>query len=426
MRVSAILLLAVPLCARLCAQQAMALTLADAERLAIQNNPQFAAARLSALASYQVPIEVRAGMMPTVSGAVTGVGADSGSRLAAGALNNPVVYNRLGTGLLVNQLVTDFGRTGSLIASAKLHAQAEDQVTETARADILVATARAYFAVLRGNAVLQVAQQTVSARQLVSDQITALFNSQLKSQLDVSFANVNLADAKLLLAQAQNDLRSSEAALAAAIGLSAQTSFSLSEEALPSALPDQVDPLIQQALQDRPELKDLRLEQSAAERFAKAEHALNYPTVGVAGTAGFVPAGETAVPGRYGAIGLNVNIPVFNGGLFRARQTEAELRAQAATEHVNDLTNRVTRDVRFAYFDARTAFERLGLTAQLLQQAELALDLARGRYDLGLSSIIELSQAQLNLTSAQIANTSAKYDYQTQRTVVDYEIGALR
>jgi len=62
----------------------------------------------------------------------------------------------------------------------------------------------------------------------------------------------------------------------------------------------------------------------------------------------------------------------------------------------------------------------------LLQQSQLALDLAQGRYDLGLSSIIELSQAQLNLTSAQIANTAAKYDYQAQRAVIDYEIGALR
>ena len=425
MRIRAIFLAALPLCARLCAQSAMALTLADAEKLAIQNNPQFAVAQLNAQAEHEVPLQYRAGLLPTVNGAVTGVGADSGSRLAAGALNNPVVYNRLGTGLLVNQLITDFGRTGSLIASANLRAQAQDQVTETARADILVATVRAYFAVLRANAVLQVAQQTVSARQLVSDQITALFNSQLKSQLDVSFANVNLADAQLLLSQAQNDLKSAEASLAAAIGLPAQVTFSLSEETVPGALPDQVDPFIQQALEDRPELKDLRLQQSAAERFAKAEHALNYPTIGVAGAAGFVPAGETAVPGRYGALGMNVNIPVFNGGLFHARQTEAELRAQAATQRVNDLSNRITRDVRQAYLNARTAFERMGLTAQLLQQAQLALDLAQGRYDLGLSSIIELSQAQLNLTSAQIANTSAKYDYQTQRTVVDYEVGAL-
>jgi len=136
--------------------------------------------------------------------------------------------------------------------------------------------------------------------------------------------------------------------------------------------------------------------------------------------------GEAAIPGRYGAIGINVNIPVFNGGLFRARQTEAALRAKAAAARVDDLAIQVTRDVRLAYLNALTAFDRLGLTDQLLNQAQLAMDLARGRYDLGLSSIVELSQAQLNLTSAQIANTTARYDYQTQRVVLDYQIGALR
>lgn len=194
---------------------------------------------------------------------------------------------------------------------------------------------------------------------------------------------------------------------------------------MPGPLPDQVVPLLQQALQDRPELKDLRLEQGAAERFTKAEHALFYPSIGIAGTAGFVPAGEAVIPGRYGAIGLNVNIPVFNGGLFRARQTEAELKAKAASERVNDLANRITLDVRVAYLNARTAYDRVGLTDQLLRQSQLALDLAQGRYSLGLSSIVELSQAQLNLTSAQIANASARYDYQAQRVVVDYQIGAL-
>jgi len=404
----------------------MQLTLADAQRLAIQNNPQFGAARLNAAAAYQVPAEFRANLQPSVLGSITGVGADSGSRLAAGALNNPVVYNRLGTGLSVSQLITDFGRTHNLVDSAKLRAQAQDQVTESTRAQILLATSRAYFSVLRAQAVLKVAQETVTARQLVSDQVTALEANRLKSALDVSFANVNLADAKLLLAQAQNDLHSSEAELAAAMGLPGQTAFTLAEEPMPDALPDHVEPLIQDALTNRPELKDLRLEQSAAERFAKAERSLSYPTVAAVGAAGFVPAGEQAVPGRYGAIGLNLSIPVFNGGLFKARRTEAELRAQAASQNVNDLANRVTRDVRVAYLGAMTAFERVGLTDQLLKQAQLALDLAQSRYDLGLSSIIELSQAQLNLTSAQIASASARYEYESQRTLVQYQIGALR
>ena len=372
---------------------------------------------------------MRANFEPTLSGALTGVGADSGSRLAAGGLNNPVVYNRVGTGLLLSQLVTDFGRTSSLVDSAKLHAQAQDQVTQTTRAQILLAVNRAYFGALRAEAVLKVAQQTVTARQLVADQVSALARSNLKSTLDVSFANVNLSDAKLLLASAQSDVKSAYAELATAIGLPGQYGqggFSLAPEPMPDLLPDTVDSLMDQALRDRPELASLRLEQNAAQRFAQAEKDLMLPTISVAASAGFVPTADVQVPGRYGAVGVNVSIPILNGHLYRARRTEAELRAKAAAQNVNDLANRVARDVRIAYLNASNAFERLSLTTQLLDQARLALDLAQRRYDLGLGSIVELSQAQLNVTGAEIAGSSAQFDYQVQRANLSYQIGALR
>lgn len=407
-------------------QTPVRMTLADAQGRAIRNNPQFSSAKFSAAAAHQVPAEYRAGLLPTMNGLVTGVVADSGSRLAAGGLNNPVVYDRVGTGLMVNQLLSDFGRTGSLIDASRLRAEAQDQAAETTRANVLIATTRAYFSILRAHAVLTVAQQTVEARRLVAEQVEALAKSNLKSQLDLSFANVNLADAQLLLLQARNGVQAAEAELASLLGAPSQTSFELQEEAMPGEIPPDVAPLVTQALQDRPELKNLRLEQGATESFVKAEHALNYPTISAAGAAGFVPAGEAAVPGNYGAIGVNVSIPVFNGGLFHARQAEAEFKARAARDNVTDLTNRVTQDVRIAWLNAQTGFERVGLTAQLLRQAELALDLARGRYDLGLSSIIELSQAQLNLTAAQIAGASARYEYQAQRAILDYQVGALR
>ena len=123
---------------------------------------------------------------------------------------------------------------------------------------------------------------------------------------------------------------------------------------------------------------------------------------------------------------MNISIPIFNGGLFHARQTEAELKAKAAGENVNDLQNRVIRDVRIAFLNATTAYDRMALTQQLVQQAQLAMDLSQSRYDLGLAAIVELSQAQLNLTSAQISNTTARYDYQAQRINVDFQTGTLR
>jgi outer membrane protein len=404
----------------------MHLSLAQAQQLAAQNNPRISSARFTAAAAHQVPNEFKASFAPTVSGSFTGVGADSGSRLAAGGLNNPVVYNRLGSGLTVSQLIADFGRTGNLAGSANLHAQAQDQAMQFTRAQILLNTGLAYFAVLRAQAVLSVAQSTVTARQTVVDQIAALAESKLRSTLDVSFAAVNLSDAKLLLAQARNDLKSAQANLAEAMGLPNETSFTLDEEPLPAPLPDRIADLVRTAMQDRPDLKDLRLEQGAAQQFAKAEHDLYYPSVGVLATAGFAPAGEVQIPGRYGAVGLNVTIPIFNGGLFHARQSEAELKARAAAENISDLENRVTRDVRVAYYSATTAYDRMALTKAMVDQAAQSLDLAQTRYDNGLSTVVELSTAQLNLTSAQIADTNAKYDYQAQRINVDYQTGVLR
>ena len=404
----------------------MHLSLAKAEQLAAQNNPQISSARFTAAAAHQVPNQYRANFAPNVAGMFTGVGADNGSRLAAGALNNPVIYNRLGSGLAVSQLITDFGRTGNLVGSANLHAQAQDQAMQFTRAQILLNTGLAYFGVLRAQAVLSVAESTVKARQTVVDQITALAESKLRSTLDVSFAEVNLSDAKLLLVQAQNDLKSAQANLAAAMGLPNETTFTLDEEPLPPQLPDRLVDLVRTAMQDRPDLKDLRLEEGAAQQFTKAEHDLYYPSVGALATAGFAPAGEVQIPGRYGAVGLNVTIPIFNGGLFHARQSEAELKARAAAENISDLENRVTRDVRVAYFNATTAYDRMALTRQMVDQATLALDLAHTRYDNGLSTVVELTTAELNLTQAQIADANAKYDYEAQRVNVDYQIGALR
>jgi outer membrane protein len=264
---------------------------------------------------------------------------------------------------------------------------------------------------------------------LVADQVSTLARSNLKSTLDVSFANVNLADARLLLANAQSDVKTAYAELATAMGLPAQYSqggFSLAPEAMPDALPATVEPLLSAALHDRPELANLRLEQNAADRFVQAEKDLTLPTIGVMAEAGFVPAGEAQVPGRYGAAGVNMSIPILNGHLFRARRMEAEFRARAAAQNVNDFANRVSRDVRVAYLNASTDFERLALTAQLLDQARLALDLAQRRYDIGLGSIVELSQAQLNVTAAEIAGSSAQFDYQLQRANLAFQIGALR
>jgi outer membrane protein len=419
---AALILAAAPVAA----QPPAPLSLHDAEARAVQNHPQVLASQYAAQAGGEVTRETRAAYFPSVFGSVTGADAKDGSRIAAGGLNNPIILDRLATGVSFSQLITDFGRTTDLVQSASFHEQALQQNAVLDRADVLLRVDRAYFSALRAQAILRVARDTVAARQQVADQVGALAQSNLKSGLDVSFARVNLSEAQLLLLQANNDQAAALAALAAALGQADAPAYTLSEEPLPEAPPADARELVAQALRDRPDVVAERLVHESAAKFADAERALFFPTIAAIGAVGVAPYRQDALNPNYSAIGVNLTVPLTNGGLFSARHSEATLRARAEAERVRELENRVARDVRFALLDAQTGFQRLDLTNQLLDQASQAQELAQSRYDLGLSSIIELTQAQLNKTRAEIEQASARYDYQARIAALRYQTGALK
>ncbi len=407
-------------------QNAQRLTLAEAESIAIQNHPQIqAATQLASAAAAQVK-EVQSLYYPQASGAATGTYAENNSRIAAGFLNSPSVYNKFADGVSVSQLVTDFGRTHELSRSSHFHAQAEQENVVTTRADVLLRVNVSYFGVMKAQSVLHVAEETVKARQLVVDQVSALAKSSLKSGLDVSFANVDLARAQLLLVQAQNDLQSSYAQLSNALGYSDQRTFQLVDEPLPGAPPPDIAPLIVEAFQNRPEIISQGLDVKSAQSYATAERDLWFPTISAEGVTGLVPYRQDPLPSRYAAAGFNVNVPIFNGRLFNAEHTEATARARAQEQFLRDLENRIAQDVRTSWLNAISAYQRLSLTQQLLDQTTQAFDLAKGRYGLGLSSIIELSQAQLSLTEAQVEQVSAQYDYESQTANLNYQLGRVK
>lgn len=402
------------------------LTLTDAESIAIQNHPQIqAAAQLASAAAAQVK-EVQSAYFPQATGSATGTEAESGSRIAAGFLNSPAVYDKFADGVSVTQLVTDFGRTHELSRSSHFHAQAEQENVVTTRADVLLRVNVSYFAAMKAQSVLHVAEETVKARQLVADQVGELAKSSLKSGLDVSFAKVDLARAQLLLVQAQNDLQSAFAQLSNALGYSDQRTFQLVEEILPGAPPPDVAPLIVEAFQNRPEIISQGLDVKSAQSYATAERDLWFPTISAAGVTGLVPIRQDPLPSRYAAAGFNVNVPIFNGRLFNAEHSEATARSHAQEQFLRDLQNRIAQDVRLSWLNVISAYQRLSLTQQLLDQTTQAYDLAKGRYQLGLSSIIELSQAQLNLTEAQVEQVSAQYDYESQTANLNYQLGRVK
>ena len=404
------------------------LTLAEAQAVALRNHPQIAAANYRARAAEEVVKETRAGYFPTANLYATAAGAGSdNTRIMAGGLNNPSVYDRAAGGLAVSQLITDFGHTANLTASSKFQAQAENQNASATREQVLLQADTSYFGALQAQAVFHVAQQTFDTRQLLLDQVTALATNKLRSELDVSFAQVALEEGRLLLQKAQNNADAAMASLSTALGYHEFHLFQLVEQSLPAGTAtNDVSRLIQTALSERPELLSLRDERDAALRFAKSQRDSRLPTIAAVGVAGDAPTHDSRLPDNYAAGGVQLSLPLFAGGLYTARQHEAELKAQAAAEILRTAEDNVIRDVRIAWLNVNNALEQLRTTEQLVKHAAEAYDLAEARYKTGISSIVELSQAQLSLTSAQIANTSARYDVLIQEANLNYQIGALR
>ena len=426
MRLKGGLLAALTVLAALAQDPRKVLTLADAQTIALRNYPALASATLNAQAAGEQVRQAKSSLLPTLSGNFTNVGAEQDTSIAAGNITTSSLSSRAGAGgIAVSQLITDFGRTNKLIESTSLRAQAQQQRVALSRAQVLLNVTQAYFRTQRARSVLEVARATVATRRIVLRQVSALAESSLKSTLDVSFAEVNLSDAELSLLRAENQANGAQAELSAAMGSPTAEAFELTEEPLPAPLGD-VQAAIQDALKQRPDLASLALNKDSATRFAEAEKRLWMPSISFLGAAGAIPFRESKLQGTYGAAGVNVNIPVFNGHLFSARRGEAEFRAEAAGKDVQELSLQITRDVKLAWLEADTASHRMDLAARLLAQAGKSLRLAQSRYDLGLSSIVEFTTAQLNKTSAEMEQARAKYDYQIAVAALGYQTGALK
>jgi outer membrane protein len=234
-----------------------------------------------------------------------------------------------------------------------------------------------------------------------------------------------------LLIRAQSNLQQSFVDLARALGQDGAPpqQYQLTDSPASGAPPSVVDNLVTQAVMNRPELADLRFRYEAAQKFEVAERDLKHPSVSLMAVGGALPyldQNPRVAPEGYEGVAINVDIPIFNGHFFTAREQAARYEALAANQRVRDLQQQVEHDVRAAWLNATTAFQRIPVTVELVNQATLAQDLAKGRYDLGLASIVELTQAQLNLTQAQIENVGAQYDYQSAYAFLQYTIGALR
>ena len=394
--------------------------------MALKNNPRIRVSKLLALAQHQAVREARSAELPQANGSVTAERASDASRISAGSLTASRLFTHAGAGASVTQLITDFGRTHNLILTQKLQEQAAHADGLATQEQIILATDQAFYDALTAQAVLQVANQTVTTRQATQSQVTQMTQNKLRSTLDQSFAAVNLSQSQLLQLDAQNNAEATMAALDAVLGLDREITYQLGDDSPQAAAPPpDYQSLVATALAQRPDLQSRVLIQQSEQTFARAQRDQLLPSISAISTIGSVPIRPDPyyTSNWWGAVGVNLNIPIFDGFLYAAQARQAAYRSQADEQRTRDLRNQIVRDVHTAWLQANTAWQRISVTAELLKEANTSLQLAQTRYQLGLSSIVELSQAQLQQTSAAIDNTNARYQYQLSLAILHYQTG---
>ena len=135
-----------------------------------------------------------------------------------------------GAGGNFTQLITDFGRTHNLVLTQKLQEQAANADALATKEEIVLATDQAFYDALTAQAVLQVAKQTVARAQATETQVNQMTQNKLKSTLDLSFADVNLSQSKLLQLDAQNNADATMATLDAVLGLDHEATYQLVDD----------------------------------------------------------------------------------------------------------------------------------------------------------------------------------------------------
>lgn len=405
----------------------------EAETLALKNNPRVTANRLLSLAADQVTRETRAALLPQISGAATAERAEDASRIGAspGLLTSSRLYTHAAVGGSFSQLLTDFGHTSNLVATNRLQQKAQDQTTLATEQDVLFATDQAFYRLLNAQSLLEVAKATVQARSSVQNLTQALTKTALRSDLDLNIAAADLSQSQLLQLDAENAVASASAALSALLATPPDILYEAveSKDVAPPLPPEQsaIGATNAAAQAQRPDLQALQLNAKALGKLARAQELQHLPTISALATGGITPVGVDGIynPHDFAAGAVNLSIPIFTGFRITAQAKEARYRQQATEKQAQDLANNIARDVQTAILNAQTAFRRIAVTDQFQKQSAQAFSLAQTRYKLGLSSIVELSQSQLQSTQAAVAAVSARYDYLLALRGLDYARGQL-
>lgn len=325
-------------------------------------------------------------------------------------------------GLAVSQFLFDFGRRRGYVSQRRFEAASVSANEQLAELDLIFEVSQRYFGVLQAKQLIRVYEKAVEQRHYHLHEAQVKASAGLRPQLDVYVTQAEVERAQLHLVDAHNEYGDAKVALNNALGLSDRApDYHLADILTYSPVTETVESLITTAFQLRPDVKSLDDQAKALGAQVVQYKSDYYPTVDAVG--GYTAMGTGLPAANNFNVGVVITWPIFNSFLTTDQIAETKARQRGVQDAIEDLRQQVILQVQTAFLNWQASLQRIERAEKALAASRAELELAEKRYETGLTSIVELEDAQRYYTYDDAAYASALYGFSVTKAAVDRATG---
>jgi len=410
------------------------LTLEDAVQIGLESHPRMKAASERVGSQQAVLGQQMAAYYPTVS-----LSNLYRSGTASGTTGiSPVGTDFFQSNAVLNMTLYNFGKREGNVQAARETVDASKQDYETTSQDIILGIKQAYYIYLTAQAIVNVRKDTVRNRDLLVKQARGFFEVGTRARIDVARAEANLYSAQADLIAAENAVKVAWVTLRNAMGSPRLPEQPVAEDSPEVTLSMNLAGARNIAYDSRTELKSFDAQKRASDQLIATARRSHLPDLIFDATYGRRHVSndtgkmtETFPLQPAWQVQLTLNIPIFDGFRTTSRVEETLHNFNNIKAQEEDRRQQIALEVEQSYLRVVETQERIKATESAAKAAKENLDLARGRYEVGVGSIIEITDAETLYTDAQTTYIRTIYDYkiadaQLSRAMGDTRIGVLK
>ncbi|MCC7202674.1 MAG: TolC family protein [Nitrospirae bacterium] len=335
---------------------------------------------------------------------------------------SPGSSDQYSSSITLSQNIYDFGKTPAQVSVQKRNLESAGSDLQDVSDQIIFNVRQAYYGVLQAQRNREVAAETVRQFAQHLEQARGFYEAGSKPKFDVTRAEVDLSNARLGLIRSENALRTAMVNLSNAMGIPAAPEYTIEDSLSFQRYNITLEDATKRAYESRPDLRSANARKQAAEASVRLAKTGYYPEL--SGSASYNWEGEGFPLDHGWNIGATLSLPLFSGFLtrYQVEESGATLNVLSANEEL--LRQTILLEVQQAYLNLTEAEERIPASELVVKQAEENLDIANGRYTAGVGSPIEVTDAEVALSSAKTAYIQALYDYRIAQASLEKAMGA--